>query len=157
MRWAAPEIVKMGTFSEKSDAWAFGVVLYEIWTDGEVSLSQPAEIQKEQHLKPAAMLRHTKEMCGLKRFPDAETALACILVIFTPRWYKGVSRQSVHHRQMSHSWLATEPLRRMGQRTNGTRCGSWLPAAVSHTMSGTAAHPDAAMLATRPWKTPIIC
>ena len=36
IRWCAPECLTEQVFSEQSDVWAFGVVLYEIWTRGEV-------------------------------------------------------------------------------------------------------------------------
>ena len=33
-RWAAPEVIKHDRYSNKSDVWAFGVVLWEIATLG---------------------------------------------------------------------------------------------------------------------------
>lgn len=33
-RWAAPEVIKYEEYSNKSDVWAFGVVLWEIATLG---------------------------------------------------------------------------------------------------------------------------
>eukprot|EP00873_Tetraselmis_striata_P021629 jgi/Tetstr1/441893/TSEL_030102.t1 len=35
VRWAAPEVFRDGTWSEKSDVWAFGVTMWEIFASGE--------------------------------------------------------------------------------------------------------------------------
>ena len=34
MRWLSPEVVRFNKFSQASDVWAFGCMLYEISTDG---------------------------------------------------------------------------------------------------------------------------
>jgi len=36
VRWTAPEVMVNGAWSEKSDVWSFGVLLWEIWSDGDV-------------------------------------------------------------------------------------------------------------------------
>ena len=36
VRWMAPESLRRRQYSEKSDVWAFGVTMWEIWTYGEV-------------------------------------------------------------------------------------------------------------------------
>jgi hypothetical protein len=36
VRWSSPEVLENRKFSFKSDIWAAGILLYEIWTDGEV-------------------------------------------------------------------------------------------------------------------------
>lgn len=34
VRWSAPEVVEFRKFSSKSDVWSFGMVLYELFTQG---------------------------------------------------------------------------------------------------------------------------
>ena len=36
LRWLAPEAAKDQVFSEHSDVWAFGILMFEIWTSGEM-------------------------------------------------------------------------------------------------------------------------
>lgn len=36
VRWTAPEALESRKFSEKTDAWSFGVTLYELWTQAEL-------------------------------------------------------------------------------------------------------------------------
>jgi serine/threonine protein kinase len=36
VRWSAPEALEEQKFSEKSDVWSFGVLLYELWTKAEL-------------------------------------------------------------------------------------------------------------------------
>ncbi|XP_065188410.1 fibroblast growth factor receptor 3-like [Sycon ciliatum] len=39
LKWMAPECIKDGVFSSKSDVWAFGVLLWEVLTSGEMPYS----------------------------------------------------------------------------------------------------------------------
>ena len=36
VRWAAPEALENRKFSEQSDVWSFGILLFEIWTNAEL-------------------------------------------------------------------------------------------------------------------------
>eukprot|EP00232_Nephroselmis_pyriformis_P019742 CAMPEP_0182888856 /NCGR_PEP_ID=MMETSP0034_2-20130328/21686_1 /TAXON_ID=156128 /ORGANISM="Nephroselmis pyriformis, Strain CCMP717" /LENGTH=485 /DNA_ID=CAMNT_0025022311 /DNA_START=181 /DNA_END=1634 /DNA_ORIENTATION=- len=49
VRWSSPEVFTQGKWSEASDVWAFGVTLWEIWSDGGIPFGlgpSGAEIQK---------------------------------------------------------------------------------------------------------------
>ncbi|KIH69648.1 protein tyrosine kinase [Ancylostoma duodenale] len=36
IRWLAPETLKQGTYSNKSDVWSCGVLMFEVFTNGEI-------------------------------------------------------------------------------------------------------------------------
>lgn len=45
IRWMAPESLKSGVYSEKTDVWSFGIVLWEIVTYGEMPFASFKEDQ----------------------------------------------------------------------------------------------------------------
>lgn len=61
IRWCSPEVLQAQTFSTASDVWAFGVVLWEIFSNGETPFSNirdaadvyVAVVQGERLQKPA--------------------------------------------------------------------------------------------------------
>ena len=54
-RWLAPEVLHSNLYSTKSDTWALGVTLYEIWTDG----SQPYEGKNLQEVRAFVCTNNT--------------------------------------------------------------------------------------------------
>lgn len=46
IRWCSPEVASNLQFSSKSDVWAFGVVLFEIMTQGSVPYSQCTTVEQ---------------------------------------------------------------------------------------------------------------
>eukprot|EP00658_Telonema_sp_P-2_P066598 TRINITY_DN55584_c0_g1_i1.p1 TRINITY_DN55584_c0_g1~~TRINITY_DN55584_c0_g1_i1.p1 ORF type:complete len:412 (+),score=108.21 TRINITY_DN55584_c0_g1_i1:46-1281(+) len=46
MRWVPPEVIRKRKWSEKSDVWAFGVTMWEMWSAGEIPFAfQPDDEQ----------------------------------------------------------------------------------------------------------------
>lgn len=43
LRWMSPEAILEGDFSTKSDVWAFGVLMWEVFTHGEMPHSGQAD------------------------------------------------------------------------------------------------------------------
>ncbi|VDL71329.1 unnamed protein product [Nippostrongylus brasiliensis] len=49
-RWLAPEVLQRGVFSNKSDVWSYGVLMFEVFSDGEVpykAVSKLSEVRKK--------------------------------------------------------------------------------------------------------------
>ena len=36
VRWTAPEALEHSKFSQQSDCWSYGILLFEIWTDAQL-------------------------------------------------------------------------------------------------------------------------
>ena len=52
MRWMPPEAIQRRKFSEKSDVWAFGVLLWELWSYAQIPfhlISNDEEVARRTH------------------------------------------------------------------------------------------------------------
>lgn len=61
VRWLAPETLKEGIYSPETDMWAYGVVLWEIFSCGQTpykTLSNPEVIQRILKAKPIPKPAH---------------------------------------------------------------------------------------------------
>lgn len=57
LAWLAPEVIKRRTWSEKSDVWAFGVTMWEIFSNGKEPFHEcPSEIQIMEHITQGRIL-----------------------------------------------------------------------------------------------------
>lgn len=83
LRWVAPEVVNESKYSEKSDLWSFGVLMWEIFTGGRVpygNLSTEAIYRKVSQGAHPKLLKafpsHIREvllMCWTKLFDERPT------------------------------------------------------------------------------------
>ena len=65
VRWLAPETLKEGIYSPETDMWAYGVVLWEIFSCGQMpykALSNPEVIQRILKAKPLPKPAHCPDM-----------------------------------------------------------------------------------------------
>ena len=65
VRWLAPETLKEGIYSPETDMWAYGVVLWEIFSCGQMpykALSNPDVIQRILKAKPLPKPAHCPDM-----------------------------------------------------------------------------------------------
>lgn len=58
LRWMSPEAILEGDFSTKSDVWAFGVLMWEVFTHGDMPHGGQAddEVLAGRHLPSQEML-----------------------------------------------------------------------------------------------------
>lgn len=72
VRWMSPEALHQGQFSEASDVWAFGVLLWEIYNPG----SQPYVGQSDEEVVEALSSRRIGPFACSERCPQRISALA---------------------------------------------------------------------------------
>jgi len=56
VRWLAPECIQRRRYSEKSDVWAFGVTLWEVWTYAKVPFYNTSDEEVEQKVLTGSRL-----------------------------------------------------------------------------------------------------
>eukprot|EP00051_Salpingoeca_urceolata_P006581 m.87042 g.87042 ORF g.87042 m.87042 type:complete len:1360 (+) comp14894_c0_seq1:436-4515(+) len=56
VRWTAPEVLVTGQFSQATDIWSFGVVLWEIWTDAEKPYGRMANRSVQEFVRGGGRL-----------------------------------------------------------------------------------------------------
>ncbi|CAI4227601.1 unnamed protein product [Auanema sp. JU1783] len=69
VRWLAPESLLQGCYSSKSDVWSFGVVMYEVFSNGKVPYDQHDNLKKlaTAVVKDGLRLQPPEEMSELDR------------------------------------------------------------------------------------------
>lgn len=67
VRWSPPEVLRRGEYSSASDVWSFGVLMWEIFSLGEVpfglSTSNGDAIRRIHHPKKSRLLARPKDLC----------------------------------------------------------------------------------------------
>jgi len=61
VRWAPPEVLKAQRFSPASDAWAFGVLLWELFTDAEMPYAVLSDKEVEHQVCAGARLPQPRQ------------------------------------------------------------------------------------------------
>ncbi|KAM6466850.1 tyrosine-protein kinase JAK3 isoform 2-T2 [Liasis olivaceus] len=86
--WYAPESLADSVFSQESDVWSFGVVLYELFTYGSTSHSPSEEFLRMMgHSKPALIVCHLLELLKeQKRLPPPPGCPTEILSVMQACW-----------------------------------------------------------------------
>jgi proto-oncogene tyrosine-protein kinase ROS len=55
VRWMSPESLTDGVFTSQSDVWAFGVLLWEIWTLGQQPYPGRTNLEVMQYVRSGGM------------------------------------------------------------------------------------------------------
>ncbi len=55
IRWMAPESIQFGKFSPESDAWAYGIVLWEVFTFGKRPYFSYSNQEVRTHIKHGSL------------------------------------------------------------------------------------------------------
>jgi len=61
IRWTAPEAIQYGQYSSKSDVWSFGVVMYEIITEGKIPYTAMSNAEVFQKIQEGYRMPCPKE------------------------------------------------------------------------------------------------
>uniref|UniRef100_A0A5S6QDG2 Tyrosine-protein kinase n=1 Tax=Trichuris muris TaxID=70415 RepID=A0A5S6QDG2_TRIMR len=59
LKWTAPDAIKLGIFSEKTDVWSFGVTMWELFSDGAIPYADLQ--QRHEEAFPAELLKFLAE------------------------------------------------------------------------------------------------
>ena len=57
MRWLAIEAIETAIFSEKSDVWAFGVLIWEVLSYGELPFQEVTNMDMQRHVLGGGRLK----------------------------------------------------------------------------------------------------
>jgi len=64
-KWCSPEIIQQGLFSHKSDVWAFGILLWELFSYGNPPYPGMLNSETVEHLLPGSRL-HPPANCSIE-------------------------------------------------------------------------------------------
>ncbi|XP_067243678.1 tyrosine-protein kinase ITK/TSK [Chanodichthys erythropterus] len=88
VRWSSPEVIKFGKYSSKSDVWSFGVLMWEVYSEGRVPYDNRSNAEVVEALnagirllKPRLCPKSVYELMqwSWKEKPDDRPAFALLL------------------------------------------------------------------------------